>query len=144
MHDSQVMDELMEGHERAVFAEKAYDKDSLKKEYRQKGKFYGILAKARRNRPLSSRQKRRNRTLSRVRARVERVFGIYSLHLNRARARYVGLMANKIHLFLTCFTYNMLNLYWRLRRECPSVCVNFIIADPQRELLPGHISEASP
>jgi len=71
---------------------------------------------ARRNRGLSSRQKRRNRILSRVRAKVERVFGIFSLHLNRARARYVGLKANEIHLFLTCFTYNMLNLYWRLRR----------------------------
>ena len=75
MPDSQVMDELMEGYEQAVFADKAYDKESLKKKYCQEGKFYGILAKARRNRGLSSRQKRRNRILSRVRAKVEKVFG---------------------------------------------------------------------
>jgi len=29
VHDSQVMDELMEGHEQAVFADKAYNKESL-------------------------------------------------------------------------------------------------------------------
>lgn len=117
VHDSQVMEELIEGHEQAIFADKAYDKESLKKKYRQEGKFYGILSKARRNRPLSSKQKRRNRKLSRVRAKVEKVFGIFSLHLQREKARYVGLFANEIHLFLTCFTYNMLNLYWRLRRR---------------------------
>ncbi|HFB83758.1 MAG TPA: IS5/IS1182 family transposase, partial [Thermodesulfatator sp.] len=40
-----------------------------------------------------------------------------SLHLQRARARYAGLMANEIHLFLTCFTYNLLNLAWQMKRK---------------------------
>ncbi len=41
MHDSQVMDELMEGHEQAVFADKSYDKDSLKKKIVKKESFTG-------------------------------------------------------------------------------------------------------
>ncbi len=86
VHDSQVMDELIEGQEQAIFADKAYDKEAFKKACRKQRKFYGILAKARRNRPLSSKQKRRNQILSRVRTKVEKLFGIFSLHLNRARA----------------------------------------------------------
>jgi len=116
VHDSQVMRDLLEGDEEAIFADKAYDRDSLKRECRRVGKFYGILARGRRGRPLSGRQRRRNRVLSRIRRKVERVFGIFSLHLCRKEARYVGLIANEIHLFLTCFTYNLLNLHWRLRR----------------------------
>jgi len=116
VHDSRVMGNLLEGDEGAIFADKAYDKDSFKRECRREGKFYGILAKGRRGRPLSRRQRRRNRVLSRVRGKVERVFGVFSLHLCRREARYVGLIANEIHLFLTCFTYNLLNLHWRLRR----------------------------
>jgi IS5 family transposase len=116
VHDSQVVDRLLEGQERAIFADKAYDRDELKRRCRKEGKFYGILAKARRNRPLSSRQKKRNGIFSRIRSKVERVFGIFSLHLSRSKAKYVGLEANEIHLFLTCFTYNILNLYWHYRR----------------------------
>ena len=43
VHDSQVVDELMEGQERAIFADKAYDRDELKRKCREEGKFYGIL-----------------------------------------------------------------------------------------------------
>ena len=42
---------------------------------------------------------------------------VFSLHLQRARARYVGLMANEIHLFLTYFTYNLLNLAWKMKKS---------------------------
>ncbi len=117
VHDSQVLDELLEGDEKTIFADKAYDSRDIRRKCREEGKVCGILAKARRGRPISGRQKRRNRIFSRIRAKVERVFGIFSLHLQRARARYVGLMANEIHLFLTCFTYNLLNLAWKMKRR---------------------------
>ena len=117
VHDSRVFDELLEGDEKTIFADKAYDSRDIRRKCREEGKFCGILAKACRGRSLSGRQKRRNQMFSRIRARVERVFGIFSLHLQRARARYVGLMANEIHLFLTCFTYNLLNLAWKMRRR---------------------------
>nr|WP_246169650.1 transposase [Thermosulfuriphilus ammonigenes] len=113
VHDSQVLDELLEGDEKTIFADKAYD--NIRQKYREEGKFCGILAKACRGPPLSGRQKKRNRIFSRIRATVERVFSIFSLHLQRAR--YVRLMINEIHLFLTYFIYNLLNLTWKMRRR---------------------------
>ncbi len=60
------MEDLLEGEEKALFADKAYDQEALKKAWRKEGRFYGILAKGRRNRPLSSKQKKRNRKFSRI------------------------------------------------------------------------------
>ena len=123
VHDSQVVDELLSSDDTAIFADKAYDSRALKRWCRGKGVYYGILAKGARNRKISSSQKKRNRKLSAVRRKVEKVFGIFSLHLNRAKARYVGLAANKIHLFLTVFTYNLLRLWWHQRRKGRVVAV---------------------
>ncbi|WP_084271093.1 IS5 family transposase, partial [Thermosulfurimonas dismutans] len=123
VHDSLVIDELLSGDETAIFADKAYDSRALKRWCREKGVYYGVLAKGTRNRKISSSQKKRNRKLGAVRRKVEKVFGIFSLHLNRAKARYVGLAANEIHLLLTVFTYNLLRLWWHLRRKRRVVAV---------------------
>ena len=105
VHDSQVLDELLSGDESSFFADKAYDSKALKRWCREKGVYYGVLAKGTKNRKISSSQKKRNRKLSAVRRNVEKVFGIFSLRLNRSKARYVGLEANEIHLFLTVSPY---------------------------------------
>lgn len=86
IHDSQVLDELLEGDGAAIFADKAYDKQEVRKRYRKEDRFCDILAKARRGKPLSPGQKRRNRILSHIRTKVERVFEIFSLRLQRKRA----------------------------------------------------------
>lgn len=36
----------------------------------------------------------RNGRLSRIRSKIEKVFGIISFHLNRSMAKYLGLVAN--------------------------------------------------
>ncbi|WP_255592229.1 IS5 family transposase [Thermosulfurimonas sp. F29] len=118
IHDSQIIDELLSGAEKAIFADKAYDSKALKKWCREKGIYYGVLAKGSRNRKISSSKKKRNRKLGAVRRKVEKVFGIFSLHLNRAKARYAGLMANEIHLFLTVFTYKALVAFAKEKKRC--------------------------
>uniref|UniRef100_UPI0003B4F797 IS5 family transposase n=1 Tax=Thermodesulfatator atlanticus TaxID=501497 RepID=UPI0003B4F797 len=117
VHDSQVLEELLEGEEKAIFADKAYDSQEIRQRCRQEERFCGVLYRGCRGRSLSKKQKKLNKIFSRIRSKVEKVFGIFSLHLNRTKARYVGLFANEIHLFLTCFTYNVLNLSWHLRRQ---------------------------
>jgi len=117
VHDSQVIDKLLSGEEKAIFADKAYASKDFKKWCRERGIYYGVLAKGARNRKISPSQKKRNRKLGAVRRKIEKVFGIWSLHLNRAKARYVGLVANEIHLFLTVFTYNLLRLWWHVRKK---------------------------
>ncbi len=116
VHDSQVLEELLEGDEKAIFADKAYDSREVCQKCRQEERYCGVLYKGCRGRSLSKKQKKLNKIFSRIRSKVEKVFGIFSLHLNRTKARYVGLFANEIHLFLTCFTYNVLNLTWHFRK----------------------------
>ena len=65
MHDSQEMDALLTGQEQAGFADKAYDSADRKRAFRRRGIFYGVLEKAHRNRPLSTRQETMNRHKSR-------------------------------------------------------------------------------
>jgi len=54
--------------------DKAYDRDSLKQMARDDGCYYGILDKGRRNVPLSSTQKKRNRRHQQGRSQVEHPF----------------------------------------------------------------------
>jgi len=64
VHDSNELEELINGDERSVFADKAYDSAERKREFRKKGIYYGIIEKAHRNRPLSNRQKKNNKRKS--------------------------------------------------------------------------------
>jgi IS5 family transposase len=110
VHDSQVVEELIEGEEEVVYADKAYCSEAISRKLEERGIRNGIMEKGRRNKPLSEESKQRNKVISRIRHKVERVFGIMSLHLNRRVARYVGLLANRVHLFLTVFAYNLVKL----------------------------------
>jgi len=55
------------------------------------------MDRAKRNAPLSRRQRKRNRRLSRVRARIEKVFGTFKRIYGMERVRYVGLLKNGRH-----------------------------------------------
>jgi IS5 family transposase len=52
---------LISDDEHSLFGEKAYNRDSLKQLAQDDGWYYGILDKRKRNDPLSSTQKKRNR-----------------------------------------------------------------------------------
>ena len=51
VHDSRVIDELLEEDEKTIFADKAYDSRDIRRKCREEGKFCGVLAKAQRGRP---------------------------------------------------------------------------------------------
>jgi len=72
VHDSCMFDEMIQGDEEAVFADKGYWRESRKHTLRAFGIYCGIMDRAKRNAPLSRRQRKRNRRLSRVRARIEK------------------------------------------------------------------------
>ena len=110
VHDSTMFVTMMRGDEQSVFADKAYSKDGRKSVLREYGIFCGILDKARINQPLSGKQRKRNKRLSRVRSAVERVFGTFKRHYGMNRVRYVGLMRNRAHLFLVGICYNLKKL----------------------------------
>lgn len=72
-----------------------------------------IQAKAHRHRPLRDAERARNRTKSKVRAKVEHVFLVIKRICGFAKVRYRGLAKNTNWLFVTC---GLTNLYLARRR----------------------------
>jgi len=105
--ESHLFEGMVRGDEAAVFADGAYAKDARKKALRGRGVFCGIINRAWRYRPISEKQKRRNKFFSRVRRAVERVIGTLKCRYGLARCRYVGRQRNLNHLWLMGMCYNL-------------------------------------
>lgn len=103
VHDSQMLDDLIDDRNSSkdFWGDSAYRSEATERVLKQKGYRSHIHHKGRRGRPLSERQKKANKTRSKVRVRVEHVFGfqeqsmggkfIRSIGIDRARAR-AGMM----------------------------------------------------
>jgi len=105
--ESNRFEEMVRGDEAAVFADGAYAKDARKKALRSRGVFCGIINRAWRYRPITEKQKRRNKFYSRVRRAVERVFGTLKRHYGMDRCRYVGGVRNRCHFWLKGICFNL-------------------------------------
>lgn len=96
--DSEKFEELLHGKEQAVFGDKGYFSDVRKRECRKKGIYYGIKDKRKRRNnqthELSSSQKKKNKKLGGIRAKVEHVFGIIKHLWGHTKTRYKGLEKN--------------------------------------------------
>jgi transposase, IS5 family len=90
-HDSQVFEELLDGKEGEVFADKAYDSAEHRRLVRRHGSRYSVMKRARRGAPLSAWWRGRNRTLGKVRAFIEGGFATLKGWRGCGRARYRGL-----------------------------------------------------
>ncbi|MBI5467946.1 MAG: transposase [Deltaproteobacteria bacterium] len=69
--------------------------------------------KACRNRPLSDAERSKNKTKSRVRAKVEHPFLVFKRIFGFCKVRYRGLMKNANRLFVAC---GLTNLYMARKR----------------------------
>ena len=76
-HDSQVVEDILDADNTAsdVWADSAYRSAVIEAKLGEKGLKSRIHRKGHRNKPLNEREKRGNETRSKVRARVEHVFG---------------------------------------------------------------------
>lgn len=123
VHDSQVFDELLDhtpeeqGKKRPVYADSAYRSEEKETELAKSGIRSEICEKGTRNYPLTETQKGNNRRKSKVRARVEHVFG--------AQAQYgghyiqtIGMQRAKVKIGLMNLVYNMRRLVQLLKRDC--------------------------
>ena len=108
VHDKQKMEELLHGEEQAVFGDKGYFSDQDKRTARKKGLFWGVLDKAKSKKTLSHKQRRRNRRLSSIRAKVEHPFRVVKRQFGYVKTRYRGLKKNAAQLY-TLFA--LANLY---------------------------------
>ena len=114
--DSAVLADLLHGQETRVWGDQAYRgqsevirqcapqaKDFTNRRYRHRGVVDEV-------------ERARNRTKSRVRAKVEHPFGVIKRVFGFVKARYRGLEKNAHHLFVTCALANLFMVRRRLLR----------------------------
>ena len=115
VHDSQR--KLFSGDERARFGDKAYANQADKRQARAAGVYYGVLDKGKRNHPLSKKQKRRNRKLSRIRAQVEHPFAHLQTKLGYLAARCKTRVRNGLVFMFNCMLYNIERGIYLLKQQ---------------------------
>jgi len=113
VHDSQVLPELLHGEETRVWGDSAYSgQREVIRQHAPKAKSF-IQAKAHRHRPLSEAERAKNRTKSKVRAKVEHAFLVIKRIFGWAKVRYRGLAKNTHWPQISC---GLANLYLVRRR----------------------------
>jgi len=112
VHDSQVVDDILDPDNTAsgVWADSAYRSAEIEAKLEEKGLKSRIHRKGHRNKPLSERETRGNKTRSKVRARVEHVFGAQSNDMGGTLVRSIGLVRARARIGLKNLAYNMRRL----------------------------------
>ena len=118
VHDSQVLDELLnKGNKSAeVFADSAYRSDEIEARLKAGGFKSRIHRRAWRNHPLSQAQERANRNKSRIRARIEHVFGAQQTAPGGRIMRTIGIVRARAKIGLQNLAYNIRRLITLERR----------------------------
>lgn len=107
VHDSQVFKDLVDGTDNATFADSAYASEEAERYLLEDcdcEEF--IMMKGRRGHPLSEAEKATNTLRSRIRVRVEHVFGRMS-QMGMGAVRTIGLRRASQHNALSNIVYNM-------------------------------------
>src|SRR6202035_1055931 len=113
--DATVLPELLHGEETKVWGDQAYRgqseviqqcaplaQDCTQRRYRYKNQVDEV-------------ERAKNRTKSRVRSKVEHVFGVMKLKFGFSKVRYRGLLKNANRLFATCALVNLFMVRKKLR-----------------------------
>ncbi len=121
VHDSQAVESLMNKKDKGktFYADSAYigpDVANILKTYKMDSK---INEKGFRNNPLTKRQKLNNRKKSRIRARVEHVFGFIENSMNGSYIRTIGIKRAETNIGLMNIVYNMMRYAFLIRENCP-------------------------
>ena len=117
VHDSQTFKQLVDEEDQRVLADSAYYSEEMEEHVLEQCDAEDfIMRKGYRNKPLSKEEKKTNHTISKLRVRVEHIFGTMS----QMRADYcqrIGLKRAKQHNSLANLTYNM-DRYAFLMKAC--------------------------
>lgn len=109
VHDSQATDELLDEKDRgeSFYADSAYTGEPQEKIIEKKGMGNCVCEKGYRNKPLTEEQKANNTTKSRVRSRVEHIFGFMENSMDGMYLRNIGIKRITAVVGLMNLTYNM-------------------------------------
>jgi IS5 family transposase len=104
MGDSLVADALIQGDERTVYADKAYDSEARRQALAEAGIVDALMH---RRHPRRRQPSWQNVALTPIRCQVERLFGLMKRSYGYRRARYRGLARNRTQLLLMCMAINL-------------------------------------
>lgn len=112
VHDSQVFESLLdpENSSKDVWADSAYRSKASERKLKPNGYRSRVQRKGSRNKPLSKREQQGNRTRSKVRSRVEHIFGTQSQWRSKS-IRCIGTARAKTEI-------GLMNLVYNFRRLC--------------------------
>jgi len=120
-HDSQTLDDILDDANTAkeVWADSAYRSAEIETKLRDRGLKSRIHRRGARNRPLSEAQMTANTMRSKVRARVEHVFGHQENAMGRKIVRTIGMARAKFKIGMMNLGYNISRLV-QLERMAPA------------------------
>lgn len=104
---------LLREDDRAVFGDKGYVNNDLKRAARKAGVFWGVALKSSSTYKLTAANKRFNHTMSSIRARVEHLFRVIKRQFGYTSVRYKGLVKNAAQVFTLI---GLTNLYLARRK----------------------------
>ena len=112
VHDSQKLDGLLNKANRSadVFADSAYRSAETEARLKARGFRSRIHVRATRNHPLSQRQEEANRKKSRIRVRIEHVFGAQETSAGSRLVRTIGIVRARVKIGLQNLVYNVRRL----------------------------------
>jgi IS5 family transposase len=122
VHDSQTIEELLDtkadanGEKRPVYADSAYRSKEREAELAEQNITSQICEKGSRGHPLTEEQKADNHKKSKVRSRVEHVFGAQA-QMGGHWVRTIGLLRAKVKIGMMNLAYNMVRLVQLIRRD---------------------------
>ena len=109
VHDSQVFEGLLDADNssRDVWADSAYRSEEKLKELKKRKYREHLQRKGCRHKKLTDREAQGNRTRSRIRSRVEHVFGVQAKRAGNLIVRVIGLVRVKAKVGLRNLAYNL-------------------------------------
>lgn len=108
VHDSQVLGDLLHGDERRVYGDSAYTGQKAQIRTHAKHAKDFTHKRGRRNHPLTEKERQTNRSKSKIRPRVEHLFGVIKNQFGYRKVRYKGLAKNAHAVFTKCALANLM------------------------------------
>ncbi len=112
VHDSQTLDDLIDADNTSseVWGDSAYRSAETERKLGEKGYRSRIHHKGKRGKPLTARQTKANKTRSKIRVRVEHVFGFQECSMGGKFIRSIGMARAKAKIGMMNLVYNMSRL----------------------------------
>ncbi len=92
---------------KGALGDSAYKSEAIDKELGSKHINNQVHEKGYRNKPLTEIQKAGNKIKSKIRVRVEHVFGFIENSMKGSNTRYIGFKRNKTRICITNLVYNL-------------------------------------